>query len=728
MRGKRVPIAVASGCLAVAFCISAVSLMAATTANISLTVQIAPPQTQDYTLTVQSTPVTGVAITVTPLDNDTLGNGNTDFTRLYDADTNVTLTAPAEAGGLSFKWWEDGGGTLIGEAHALAVTMDADKTALAVYDTVNECIVDNTDQLAYKAFEELEGVWDVIADPSAYDGDYASAETSDSSPTARARWRCSGLPAGQYNVYAWWVAGIDESASVPYTIKNGAAELEIVLADQTADGGQWNLLGTYNFSQGSHVVEIDNGLTHLTSNELFVCADAIKFERVTEWIIDNKDPGFSVMSGTWKTNSGGTDRWPIDDQASADYRYVRTTSESETARAQWACTTLPAGTYEVFGWWPDFSYSMGENISYEVHHSGGVTPVPVDQNVNGGQWVSLGTYTFAEGSHVVQLHNGQSTPGDYVVADAVKFVQTTPAATGSLQVTLAPQGAIDAEARWRVDGGAWQNSEAIVPDLSVGQHTVEYKEVAGWAAPASEPVQILEDQTATTTGTYTQVPTGSLRVTLAPQGAIDAEAQWRVDDGAWQNSGATVPGLNVGQHTVEYKDVANWTTPLSEVVAIQDGVTAEITGTYTQITECIIDNKDPGFSVMSGTWKTNSGGTDRWPIDDQASADYRYVRTTSESETARAQWACTTLPAGTYEVFGWWPDFSYSMGENISYEVHHSGGVTPVPVDQNVNGGQWVSLGTYTFAEGSHVVQLHNGQSTPGDYVVADAVKFAKLP
>ncbi|HUS71435.1 MAG TPA: hypothetical protein VMY06_00100, partial [Sedimentisphaerales bacterium] len=51
--------------------------------------------------------------------------------------------------------------------------------------------------------------------------------------------------------------------------------------------------------------------------------------------------------------------------------------------------------------------------------------------------------------------------------------------------------------------------------------------------------------------------TGSLQVTISPQEAIDAGAQWRrVDGGAWQDSGYTEPNLAVGNHTVEYSVVA----------------------------------------------------------------------------------------------------------------------------------------------------------------------------
>ena len=92
-----------------------------------------------------------------------------------------------------------------------------------------------------------------------------------------------------------------------------------------------------------------------------------------------------------------------------------------------------------------------------------------------------------------------------------------------------------------VRGGVWTGG----PGRSAGirrrgfrwvQHTVEFSDVAGWTKPGNRTVTISNGQTTTGSGTYTQ-PTGSLRVTIDPQGAIDAGAQWRVDGGAWHGSG-----------------------------------------------------------------------------------------------------------------------------------------------------------------------------------------------
>jgi len=65
-----------------------------------------PPPPTTYTLTVNSaTPASGVAITVTPADNNSATNGTASFTRIYNSGTAVVLTAPATAGGNNFSSW-----------------------------------------------------------------------------------------------------------------------------------------------------------------------------------------------------------------------------------------------------------------------------------------------------------------------------------------------------------------------------------------------------------------------------------------------------------------------------------------------------------------------------------------------------------------------------------------------------------------------------------------------
>jgi len=94
-----------------------------------------PGAVQTSTLLVQSdNPNSGVGITLTRTDNDGQGNGSTPMSRTYNSGTSVTLTAPATASGNTFSYWDLDGANQ-GANTALSVTMNANRTAKAVYST-----------------------------------------------------------------------------------------------------------------------------------------------------------------------------------------------------------------------------------------------------------------------------------------------------------------------------------------------------------------------------------------------------------------------------------------------------------------------------------------------------------------------------------------------------------------------------------------------------------------
>ena len=64
-------------------------------------------------------------------------------------------------------------------------------------------------------------------------------------------------------------------------------------------------------------------------------------------------------------------------------------------------------------------------------------------------------------------------------------------------------------------------------------------------------------------------PAGSLQVTITPAAAIASAsgAEWQVDGGIPQPSGATVLGLSVGNHTVSFSTISGWTTPANQSVS-----------------------------------------------------------------------------------------------------------------------------------------------------------------
>ncbi len=89
-----------------------------------------------------------------------------------------------------------------------------------------------------------------------------------------AQWSFNLLGAGTFQVYAWWSQGTNRSTSAPYVVYRSGGS-DTVHVNQQANGGKWNLLGTYSFAAGSNKVQ----LSCWTTTGYIVVADAIKLVR-----------------------------------------------------------------------------------------------------------------------------------------------------------------------------------------------------------------------------------------------------------------------------------------------------------------------------------------------------------------------------------------------------------------------------------------------------------------
>jgi hypothetical protein len=122
----------------------------------------------------------------------------------------------------------------------------------------------------------------------------------------------------------------------------------------------------------------------------------------------------------------------------------------------------------------------------------------------------------------------------------------------------------------------------------------------------------------------------------------------------------------------------------------------------------IVDNGKSGTSY-SGTWKVSSApnpyGTDSYWGKDTSSYTWK-----------------ASLTSGTYDVYMWWTSTS-GRSTAAPVTITHSSGSQTVKVNQQINGGKWVLLGTYSFGSTGTVKLAGDGTSAT---VSADAVKFVK--
>lgn len=99
--------------------------------------------TGPWMLSTQSSPNTGVNVTIAPNDLQGNGAGTTNFSRYYSHNSVVSLSAPSTSGGLDFLKWTVGGADY-STSQAINVTMDGNKTTVAVYGLDLGEAVDNT--------------------------------------------------------------------------------------------------------------------------------------------------------------------------------------------------------------------------------------------------------------------------------------------------------------------------------------------------------------------------------------------------------------------------------------------------------------------------------------------------------------------------------------------------------------------------------------------------------
>ena len=216
----------------------------------------------------------------------------------------------------------------------------------------------------------------------------------------------SGLRPGRHGVQAWWTEWPSRSTSVPVETRHqgGTSQLSV---DQQAGGGKWNDLGSFTFDT-SAVVKITAAGTSTT------CADAIRLvpeggggpPASAEVIVDDGAAG-TASTGVWR-KSGGSN--PFGTQS----LYARDAGD-------YVFKAPISGEYTVYVWWTEWP-TRSTSVPITVRHAGGLAAVSVNQRVNGGKWVPVGTFGFAGEATVTITVVGADT----TCADAVRFVPVTP--------------------------------------------------------------------------------------------------------------------------------------------------------------------------------------------------------------------------------------------------------------------------------------------------------------
>ena len=271
----------------------------------------------------------------------------------------------------------------------------------------NVIIVDNQDA-------EKSGNW---SSGSSRDGKYGSDYTvlkKDSTGDTWIKWTPDLPQSGDYKVYYIQPEGVTDSQSIasaaPFTIHHAFGE-DVIEVDQRNEGGTWELLGEYTFTEDDSYIQLAS-----TVEENNTMADAVMFEYVPEnVIIDNTD---AVKEGNWLTGSSRQLFW------GGDYN-VGTRNEEGTAWMEWTPELIKGGNYNVQILHPDGTPAdarVASDAHYQITHAEGVEDLRISQVDKGSSWETIGTWHFNAGTEgKVKLITDFSAPANNVFADAVRF-------------------------------------------------------------------------------------------------------------------------------------------------------------------------------------------------------------------------------------------------------------------------------------------------------------------
>ncbi|MFZ4455063.1 MAG: sialate O-acetylesterase [Bacteroidales bacterium] len=177
----------------------------------------------------------------------------------------------------------------IGDSVArLVATIPYDASNYEPFSTPNSAnlkiIVDNMDAAC-----TFDAPWPTsVYAPGYYGSNYTQDGSATANPDKWAKWAPNIPGSGTYRVYMQWTSGAGRPTVAPVEIQSADSVSHLTI-DQSINGGKWNYLGAYNFSQGN------TGYVKLLASAVgSTIADAVLFEQIkldtsVKELIDAKD-------------------------------------------------------------------------------------------------------------------------------------------------------------------------------------------------------------------------------------------------------------------------------------------------------------------------------------------------------------------------------------------------------------------------------------------------------
>jgi len=521
--------------------------------------------------------------------------------------------------------------------------------------TVTDIIVDNRDAAVTVSGSWLTGT----SSSDKYDTDYYY-KTHLSTKGGYVNFVPTIVKAGNYQVYEWHPAGGNRATDAPHVIQyNGGTQT--VNVNQAINGGQFNLLGTWNFAAGTAgYIRITDGFT----GDLNVMADAIKLVYAPPVVA----PAITAQPQNQVVTAGGAATFTVSATGTAPLSYQWRLNGTSISGATGSSFTRnnaqpgDAGSYSVVVSNAGGSVTSG-NAVLTVNVPPTISLQPQGQTVNQGgsatftvtasgtaplsyQWqLNDANITGANSSAYTCANAQASDAGSYTVlvvnvggsitsAVAVLTVNLPPSITAQPQdqtvnegatatFTVGATGAPPLSYQWRLNGanlaGATGSSyaRAGVQPADVGAYSVVVANMAGSVTSSNAMLAITMAPFITAQPEDLAVTQGSSATfTVAAVGTAPLSYQWRFNGtdladatGASYTRGAAIPA-HAGAYSVLIVNAVGSTISADAILTINvpPGIAAQpqdqaisVGGTAT------FSVTATGTAPLSYQWRKNGG-------------------------------------------------------------------------------------------------------------------------
>ena len=449
-------------------------------------------------------------------------------------------------------------------------------------------------------------------------------------------------------------------------------------------------------------------------------------------IVDDADGAGITVTGTWTSSTSGDSYYGL------DYLHDGNTGATGGKSVRFAPNLPQTGDYNVYARWTSGS-NRASNTPVSITSTAGTTDFTVNQQINGGGWMPLGTFTFATGSAGNVLISNSGTNG-YVIADALAFIAVNSpqppaiptgvmAAPGSNQATLSwpvVEGAVSYDVkRSTASTGAYA---VVASDLTTNAltdmglvngvnyyYTITAKNSVGKSAD-STPVAVAPIGPPGAPTAFT-ASAADAQITLSWQ-ASGGATSYNVKRSATAGGPYALIGAGIAATTFTDTGLTNQTTYYYVVSATNsygEGPNSTEVGAAPR-TQFIVDNADATGVTITGEWTPSTSASTYY------GTNYLQDGNTGSVGGKSVRFAPNLPSPVSVDVYLRWTTGG-TRASNVPVDVNHASGTTTVVVNQRNNDGIWVLLGHFDFSAGNagNVTVRNDGAN---GFVIADAAKF----